>query len=407
MEEWLNLRGGLAKNEVEIVQDCEGKKGSDFDHDFSLVECGFDECKNRLRGLFNDVLMNFLGEKIIRPLPVCANGLQVDLFKMFWVVRKLGGYDSASRKSLWGFVAEECGLGTGAIASIKLIYSKYLKELDHWLWQAYGGSSIEDRVVKNLDELLEELGKGSDLMEIRRKDEHEDVKLVTSEFDKSGNETHSSKRLVHYSASGNINEVHDSSERSVDDAENFYLDNDNDLISSAKQVIQKVIKKVNGFSKGKTCDDDGKTCSQDENNVTVSAKKVIEQATINVHDTMVETADVDEKGFGVQGRDDVKLSSRIVIDKVNDSRKRKRESSSLSAMLSWLKNTAKHPDDLTIGRLPECSKWKQHGNKELWFQALLAREARLMKRHADLNAESSVQQVQSNHLLEFPSFDLT
>ncbi|XP_027084922.2 AT-rich interactive domain-containing protein 2-like [Coffea arabica] len=394
MEGWSNLRDESGLREVKIIQDCERKKESASDHDFSLVECGFDECKNRLRGLFNDVLVNFLRErsvnKCIRPLPVlCANDELVDLFKLFWVVRKLGGYDSTSRKNLWGFVAEECGLGFGAVASVKLIYVKYLNELDHWLWQGYS-DSIEDRFAKNLDELVDELRKGSaDLMEVQRKVEKEDVKRVKSKFDKSRNATDRSKRSVHYSSGANINEVHDSSEGCVDGGEKFYLDSDNDLVSSAKQVIQKVIKEVNGFSKEKTCDDDNKTCSQNENDVSLSGEKVIEKAIINLHDTKVDTP---EQGFDVQRSGNVMLSTRNAVDKVVDSRKRKRESSSLSAMLSWVKNTAKHPDDLSIGRLPECSKWKRHGNREPWFLALLAREARLIKRDANLKVESSFQQ---------------
>ncbi|KAL3499321.1 hypothetical protein ACH5RR_038414 [Cinchona calisaya] len=388
MEGRLKLRDGVALHEVEIIKDCEGKKGSDLDHDFSLVECGFDECKNRLRSLFNDVLVNFLRErsveKCIRPLPVlCANGQHVDLFKLFWVVRKLGGYNTVSWRGLWNFVAEECGLGFDAIAAVKLVYSKYLDEFDHWLSQRYRASCIEDRVVKNLDELIEELAKGSgDLMEVSRKDENVEVKPVISKFDKSGNGTGSSKRLVHSSSSRKINKVHDSRDGCVDD----------DLVSSAKQVIQKVIKDVHVFSKGKTFDDDDETCSQYETDVTASAKKVIGKAIVNVNGTIVDTADVDGPGFGVQGSGDVILSSRI-DDKVIDSRKRKRESSPLSAMLRWVKDTAKRPDDLTIGRLPECSKWKHDGNyQELWFQALLAREARLVKRHVDLHSECSVQQ---------------
>lgn len=321
---------------------------------------------------------------------LCANDQLVDLFKLFWVVRKLGGYDSTSRKNLWGFVAEECELGSGAVASVKLIYIKYLNEFDHWLWQGYS-DSIEDRFAKNLDKLVDELRKGSaDLMEVRRKVENEDVKLVKSKFDKSRNATDRSKRLVPYSSSGNINGVHESSEGCVDDDEKFYLDSDNDLVSSAKQVIQKVIKEVKGFSKVKTCDDDSKTCSRNENDVSLSAKKVTEKGIINLHDIKVDTS---ELGFGVQSSGNVMLSTRIAVDKVVDSQKRKRESSSLSAMLSWVKDTAKHPDDLSVGRLTECSKWKHHGNQGPWFLALLAREAGLIKRDADLKVESSFQQV--------------
>nr|GEV91665.1 hypothetical protein [Tanacetum cinerariifolium] len=44
-----------------------------------------------------------------------------------------GDYELVSKKNLWEFVAKECGLDITHAASLKLIFVKYLIELDQWL----------------------------------------------------------------------------------------------------------------------------------------------------------------------------------------------------------------------------------------------------------------------------------
>ncbi|KAL0371837.1 UNVERIFIED_CONTAM: AT-rich interactive domain-containing protein 2 [Sesamum calycinum] len=153
MEEWRELRVDEGDGNAK------GNCGFGFDLHFELEKCRFDSCKERLRGLFDQVLVGFMskksGGKSIRPIPaLCGDGRPVDLFKLFWVVRKIGGDDAVSRNNLWGFVSEECGLGFGMIPSIKLIYMKYLKELDQWLQQVFSKRDLEDGqngLVRKLD----------------------------------------------------------------------------------------------------------------------------------------------------------------------------------------------------------------------------------------------------------------
>lgn len=92
----------------------------------------------KVRRLFDKILSVFLkaiGEKgAFRPVPVVVDYREpVDLFKLFWVVREKGGYDYVSKKRLWSLVAKESGLSVGATAAVKLVYLKYLRELEQWL----------------------------------------------------------------------------------------------------------------------------------------------------------------------------------------------------------------------------------------------------------------------------------
>jgi hypothetical protein len=96
-----------------------------------------DDFKVKLRGLFDQVLSVFLKEitskGVVRPVPaVLGDGRSLDLFRLFWVVRKRGGFDMVSKKGLWAFVTDDLGLDLRATPSVKLICFKYLNELEKW-----------------------------------------------------------------------------------------------------------------------------------------------------------------------------------------------------------------------------------------------------------------------------------
>ncbi|XP_076961149.1 AT-rich interactive domain-containing protein 2-like [Bidens hawaiensis] len=116
---------------------------------------------DRLRSLFDQVLWSINKDVIWGFPPRLSDGVEADLFTLFWVVRKIGDYELVSKNELWEFVAEECGLGTAHVASLKLIYIKYLKELDQWL--THGGfrdmklDNGDLGVLEKLDSLFREL----------------------------------------------------------------------------------------------------------------------------------------------------------------------------------------------------------------------------------------------------------
>ncbi|XP_071705356.1 AT-rich interactive domain-containing protein 2-like [Rutidosis leptorrhynchoides] len=88
---------------------------------------------DRLRCLFEQVLLYFNKDLIRAFPPKLCDGVEVDLFTLFWVIRKIGDYESVSNTNLWEFVAKECGLDIIHVGALKLIYIKHLKEFDQWL----------------------------------------------------------------------------------------------------------------------------------------------------------------------------------------------------------------------------------------------------------------------------------
>ncbi|XAR70274.1 hypothetical protein NMG60_11027075 [Bertholletia excelsa] len=315
MAGWSILKDGSDLNDHEILQTCKSKNGSYFD--LQTLK-NVDDCNERLRTLFDQVLVEYLkevgGEKYIRPIPaLLGDGQPADLFKLFWAVWKRGGYNSVSRNGLWALVAKECGLDSGVLASLKLVYMKYLSELDNRvravfkdeMWESgecevCGKLGLSLKLQKEFRELL--CGE-EDLRKI-------DYRLNEPEKRKNG------KFKLLYPAARDVSElgVH----------------------------IEKVI------------DHDEKFC--------INSKK--KATTLQV-------------SCGEQ---------------VSTTLKRKRGSPSLPQMLNWIIEAAKHSDDPSIGKVPECSKWKKCGNEEFWAQALLAREVLLTKPHVDSNIEESLLQ---------------
>ncbi|KAL6954121.1 hypothetical protein U1Q18_019647 [Sarracenia purpurea var. burkii] len=333
MAGWSILSDGSGLHDVEIAEAFKSVKKLYFNLDSSVKHCNVDDCNERLRNVFDQLLLVFLsevsGEKCIRSIPaLLGNGQQVDLFKLFWVVWKRGGYDSVSRNGSWVFVAQECGLDSGVMASIKLVYMKYLYQLDQWFQTAFKDESLgsgESEAGGKLGLLMLELQKEfrgllCDGQDVKKKD----GKFIELQCKENGKykDLEIDKRKLLLPDVRQINEVHVNAEITDDDD-----------------------------------DDDEKLCINNENNVTVS-------------DTIT-----------------------TVANQVYTSQKRKRESPSLSEMLSWVMKVAKHPDDPAIGRIPDCPRWKDYNSKEFWVQALLAREVVLTRRHMDSDTEESLLQV--------------
>lgn len=334
MAGWSESEDGLGLQNVEIVQTFKSKNKLHFDLDSSVKDGNVDDCDERLRSLFDQVLLVFLreiyGEKCIRPIPaLLGDGHPADLFNLFWVVWKIGGYDSVSRNGFWDFVAEECRLDGGLIASVKLVYMMYLNELDQLLRTICRDKRLgsgESDVGEKLGLLLLELQKEfrsllyDDEQDVKKKD----GKLVELESKKNGKY--------------------------------------NDLDIDKKEVIL--------------------PAARDFSEVHVYAEKTIND---------------DDKNLCVNDASKINASDKTVVNQVSTSMKRKRESLSFSGMVNWVTEVAKHPDDPAIGRVPECSKWNDYSSDEFWVQALLARNA-LLTRHVNSNTkESPLQKKQKMH----------
>lgn len=345
-----------------------------FDLNFQIEKHRFDSCKQRLRSLFDQVVVAFLREKSAgrfhRPIPAfCGDGQPVDLFKLFWLVRKFGGYDAVSRNNLWGLVSEECGLGCGVIASLKLVYINYLKELDQWLQQVFSKRVLEDDYcgfIRKLDLLSQEL-------EIRFKGLLPDKQKVVGEANDKGHIT-----IGDFASSANdaaakiVNEVNGVSRGQVDGG---------DTIGSAKGLIDNITNKVLNCKETTIVDvenDHGSSSALENSGLGISAKKV-NKVICGKPDCSEKFPDGEERFKALASIDD-KITSKIDVGKVLPSRKRKQESCSFSGMLQWLAEVAKSSGDPSVGSVPECSKWSDR-YREFWDEALFVREALLIKRH--------------------------
>ncbi|CAA0838747.1 AT-rich interactive domain-containing protein 2 [Striga hermonthica] len=415
----------------------------DFDLDFPNEKYRIDPCKERLRGLFDQLLVAFLNEKsasdCVRPIPaLCRDGQPVDLLKLFWVVRKIGGHEEVSRNNLWGFVSKECGLGIGVvqIQSVKLIHDKYLNELDQWLHRVVSKGDVESEnggVVKKLDLLSRELEASfGNLLDNRQKEEstkffqdvNENETLIStngriSEILCSGNNGRSTEHVVHELQDVKID---------IDKGINGF-DSPAKRVVVKKSVTKRVVKKssdntvngakANGFSKVQDNDCSGRSCNEDEANfkkkvfnkvinkvlnsertisdvtiknnsdVRLSAKKVVGGVPSKARDLSEKIIDYKEKVEVERDIDNV-IPSRSDNGNSSNFRKRKREPRPFLEMLNWLTRVAKSPHDSPMGNIPERSKCIDCGNEELWVQAVSAREALLIKRHADTNADDSL-----------------
>ncbi|XP_057977552.1 AT-rich interactive domain-containing protein 2 [Malania oleifera] len=322
MAGWPILTNGSALDCVEIIRTFRSI-GFCLDID-SSVEGGTGNCYDKLRCLFDQILSVFLKEVVrkecIRPSPVMlGDGRAVDLFKLFWDARKRGGYDSVSKNNEWALLLEDCGLDLGVGASVRLIYYKYLFQLDQWL-RHYSDKSLGNGQCT--------YGRSLGVFSLGLKTESRDF-LTDGVGCKPKND-----KLIRLEPV----KIH----RSIDDLD-----------------TQK--SKMHMLALGNMCKmqcGDGKSPNDDD-------EKICDDS------------------------DDVVILEPTVAMKNLSSRKRKRDS--LSGMLNWIIQTAKHPTDPPIGMLedPAC---KGQGRKEFWAQALLARDALLLKRHVDSNAERSLMQ---------------
>ncbi|KAK7369708.1 hypothetical protein VNO80_11751 [Phaseolus coccineus] len=79
-----------------------------------------------------------------RPLLVLVDGQQLDLYKLFSLVKDRGGYAEVSKNRLWGSVTKELGLNLEVYSPVKLVYAKYLNDFERWLKKIF-----EEKILKN------------------------------------------------------------------------------------------------------------------------------------------------------------------------------------------------------------------------------------------------------------------
>ncbi|KAM6556697.1 hypothetical protein CsatB_003716 [Cannabis sativa] len=341
MAGWSILENGSALDSLQNIGAHQGndvlrgeEDGGSAAAGVAVVENGSDDNGGpEVRSLFDKVLAAFLKavskDGVFRPVPVVVDYSKppVDLFKLFLLVRNKGGFEFVSKKRLWAKVAKESGLGVGATASVKLVYLKYLSELEKWL----GEKRFTDQTSGNGNFRLLSMESESEFRDLFPDrvewDGSKDCKVVKLKFDSQNG--------------GECN-------------------------------------------KKKLCLSDTIQCKRDND------EKIVNK---------------DQEG------DDLLLSS-LINKKEKTCNKRKRES--LSGLLNWLTDIAKHSGDPSIGIIAGPSKLMEHGEKNLWVQAMRAREVLLQTRHLDSRKEESLVQkklkmhpsmYEDNNAVIYPSSD--
>ncbi|XP_028767436.1 AT-rich interactive domain-containing protein 2-like isoform X2 [Neltuma alba] len=145
MARWSGFTNGSSEDCLETVG---GHQGNDCCLNVAEVVTDHLDVEVKLECLFHQLLSICIKEKnsggTIRPVPVMlGDGQSLDLYKLFLSVKERGGYASVSEKGLWGFVTKELGLNPKLLASVKLVYNKYLNEFERWLSKTRGGNNFK------------------------------------------------------------------------------------------------------------------------------------------------------------------------------------------------------------------------------------------------------------------------
>lgn len=387
------LKNGSDLNEFKVPESCKSDDDGLYVNSDLYVKYGsVDGCTdvNESRALFDQVLSSFLKQVSsnnngFRPFPPkIGDGVEVDLFKLFLTIRRIGSYELVSKYNLWEFVARECGLETELVASLKLVYVKYLKEFDKWLLK--GGfkdekmENVEVGVIEKLDKWSRQLGKS--LI---------DVEVVgTVDGSKKNEGTLGFNQNEGVMKNLDISRMNDDDEEFSDkrcelspkSIKKVGFSMVNDEVKRIDLSSDNVVKKVARFHD----DDDNE---DDDKQVDLSIKNVVSEV-LRLHsdnDDMLTTKDDDG--------DNVVSHYANNVEKVVNCQKRKREEESLrlSEMLDWVHNAARDPHDRAFETSQRKCKWKNYTSDKLWKQALLARHALFAELRVDSGNEACGSQV--------------
>ncbi|OIV89748.1 hypothetical protein TanjilG_03450 [Lupinus angustifolius] len=307
-----------------------------------------------IRCRFEELLCRLWGEICVRSRslpPMLGDGSNVDLYKLFMVVKGKGGYDVVCESKLWDLVAKESGLGSSVGSSVKLVYRKYLGALDAWLKKVADSKVAECGLVDDRDKF------GKQLMELQAEVkglllfDYADNKCVgklKGEFDGEGKDGRNLCVKKRVQNGGNCD-------------------------------VEMMDGVVNEHSDGMTVTGE------------VDGGKLYAKLGFGVHVSDGENSTV---GLVCGGKSDVEDGG----NGVSSGHKRKRES--MPGLLSWVTSIAKNPGHPAVGSLPDKSKWKSNSNQESWKQVLSFRGAVFYKRRFD----SSIEQQNWLHFLMASAF---
>ncbi|XP_014496446.1 AT-rich interactive domain-containing protein 1 isoform X1 [Vigna radiata var. radiata] len=363
-----------------------------------------------------------------------GNGDPLDLYKLFMVVKKKGGYDAVCKNRLWDLVGEEYGLGVKVGSDVEHVYSKHLSALETCLKNVAGGKfaeyGLEGDRVKFQKHLMEAHTESmlDDSGEEEVGDEHERrecgcpdgrklsgsnrVKCVKPES--NGAEQESAYKYIDRSKSCGSNSVKD---KNTNSNGNEY-DNVCDYLEGRKFGGTNRVNGVNpDFNEAKKVrrpelvdldmledHDKGepivvKFCGFNTEMDTPEEFDESKLLTVDASDAESDMLRLSD-GSKSNNKDDDDDSEVLILDPSSVDKKKfghKRKRESVSEMLIWINSIAKNPCDPAVGSIPEKSKWKSCSSQEIWKQALLFREAVFLKKDFETANEQLSWQSQKMH----------
>ncbi|XP_038681117.1 AT-rich interactive domain-containing protein 1-like [Tripterygium wilfordii] len=395
--------------------------------------------KAKLRKLFDRILPSFLkrigAPHAFWPLPpLLGDGHTVDLFRLFVVVIKKGGYDAVSENGLWGLVAKESGLCLSVASAVKLVYIKYLDPLQRLL-DVFVENNISkgklSNTASNLDGFLMDLGGEfreflSEITGSKKKDEGSLNSGTEVDLDGCGKSSHD-EEYIHIDSRNSIKEFLEATKLGSDDeVKSTVVDSDGDK----KRLIVGETPFSDSSKSGFNLSDFSKVPNE--------TKSVVNESDGSDDDVVILDSDGDKKclivgetpfsdssksGFNLSNFSKVSNETKsvvndshgsdddvVILDPDDTKEKifgRKRKRISLWPMLQWLIRVAKDPCAPVVGSLPECSGWESYGKEELWKQVLSAREALFLKMTLDSTIVSTncVRTLQKNQKMHPSLYD--
>ncbi|CAH9069088.1 unnamed protein product [Cuscuta europaea] len=366
MEAWSNSKDESTLYEAEINHT--SNWGFEFFSMLGVEDWVFDGCKKKLRVMFDQILISFLNDvsknRCFRPLPVMNGcGHEVDLFKLYSIVRRIGGYNSVSKENLWGYVSEQCGLDFREMSFVKLIYIKYLNDFDQWIGEQCRDSALE-KVESGLVRRLE-------LMSREFK-----VRFGNMSSNDSNQKTAQINQKNSVMKNGGREVLTDVEIGSVCD---YYVESTERLAVNNIQKNRLFIKNTNGES----------VTDSTASSPNMSVQKVVNSVADYPQEEFVGCIKGSAKDNG-----DVATTAKNYTGKLNEvnTLKRKLTPSYFSEILDWVTSAAKHCDSPEILKIPDLSQWKDHSINDS-TQILLIRQVLLNKNHFSSNSEESAPQV--------------
>ncbi|KAI4355100.1 hypothetical protein L6164_003905 [Bauhinia variegata] len=385
-----------------------GLVGVEANSDNTSSECVSNGFSNKLRCRFDHFLRGVLEEIYTKNYfrlitPMLGDGQQVNLQKLFVVVKQKGGYDAVSENSLWDLVAQESGLGVSVGSSVKLIYSKYLNTLDSWLKRA-ANNNVSDAVLSDIGAEFSRR-----LMELQT-----GVEGLLSEFSDKEDSDDKCRRLCFKRKLDyrdvqilcDTNKVKSIMTMDVDEGKKIqcgrHLDLDMPECRMNEPRAGNLCNNVNAMERLQEFHEDKisvnikeDACLDHARKVSVDVPEVRNMCNSNEVYSTLGLSDGSKGRGSDDDDDDVLILDPSRVDKGSFGHKRKRES--MWEILKWVTGIAKNPCDPSSGSIPERSKRKSHGNEETWKKVLLFREAVFLKRHAESSDERHSWQNQRMH----------